>query len=217
MNPKNATPPRKLVSSIEELVAIASSQTRSSLIMAVKSAQDSQKKAMIVQDIIKKGGGRRIVKSHAQRTASVALTDSALTITVSGWGKLTKRQKQAVARAYGVEPQRDIDKVKQFYEAHKEEFAQQGFGDEGYAPIGQMSDPKDEPGKHHLSHAEKQAAAISGATALGVSKKVCKRDCRPYFYALAKIMGLAYTIADPEGTYIFYPTGTINFLPSTNI
>jgi hypothetical protein len=44
MNPKNATPPRKLVSSIEELVAIASSQTRPSLIMAVKSAQESQKK-----------------------------------------------------------------------------------------------------------------------------------------------------------------------------
>lgn len=212
INPKNTTPPRQLVASIEELVADAPPEVRGHLIAAVKSAQDSLQKAMIVEDIIKKGGGSMVVKRHKRRTGAVTQTDTGLTVTVSGFGQLTNRQKEAVAKAMGVELSRNVEVVQAFYESHKEEFAKHGFGT-GYAPIGHMSDPKAEPGKHHLSHAEKQAEAISGATALGVSKAMCTRDCRPYFYALAKIKQQAYTIADPEGTYIFYPSGLINFLP----
>lgn len=215
VNPKNATPPRKLVASIEELVADAPPEVRGHLIAAVKSAQDSLQKAMIVEDIIKKGGGSMVVKRHKRRTGAVTQTDSGLTVTVSGFGQLTNRQKKAITKTMDIELLRNVEAVQAFYESHKEEFAKHGFGS-GYAPIGHMSDPKAEPGKHHLSHAEKQAEAISGATPLAVSKAMCTRDCRPYFYALAKIKGQAYTIADPEGTYIFYPSGVINFLPHSD-
>ena len=108
--------------------------------------------------------------------------------------------------------------VRAYYEAHKQEFAEMG-----YAPLGHFGDPvrptkknpkqKPEPGKHHLSHAEKQAEAVSGGRAIGVSRPVCGKDCYPYFFALAKIKGQTFTIADPDGTYVFYPGGPIKFLP----
>jgi hypothetical protein len=154
-----------------------------------------------------------IVASHEQRNASVAKTNKGDIITISSFGQLTQKQQKAVADAMGVEITRDIRKVEEFYERNKEKFAREGFGEDGYAPIGHMSDPKDQPGKHHLAHAEKQAAICSGATSLGVSEAVCPKDCLPFFYALAKITGQTYTIADPKGVYVFYPTGIINKLP----
>ena len=218
INPKNKAPDHELVASIEELVANAPPEAKAGLIAAVNAAQDAQKKSMEVYTIIT-GGAPQPIEAHEPKTAAVAVPDTGPpVITVSGWGSLTKWQKREVAAKMGVPPEQNEPLVKAYFEAHKDEFKALGYG-----PLGHFGDPTGptkktptqgpEPGKHHLSHAEKQAEAISGAKAIGVSRAVCRKDCYPYFFALAKIKGTTFTIADPDGTYIFYPGGPIKFLP----
>lgn len=67
-------------------------------------------------------------------------------------------------------------------------------------------------GRVHGSHAEKQAAVLSPDDPVGVSKPMCL-DCQAWFRQRAIDRGVPQFVADPEGTRVFMPDGTVHMEP----
>jgi hypothetical protein len=67
-----------------------------------------------------------------------------------------------------------------------------------------------ESGKVRGSHAEKQAAVLWPDKPIGVSKDVCS-DCQAWYQARAIERGVPQIVADPTGTRVFMPDGTVYF------
>ena len=65
-------------------------------------------------------------------------------------------------------------------------------------------------GKVRGSHAEKQAAVLSPDDPVGVSKPMCS-DCQAWFRQRAIDRGVPQVVADPDGTRVFMPDGTVHF------
>lgn len=60
------------------------------------------------------------------------------------------------------------------------------------------------------SHAEKQAAVLSPDAPVGVSKAMCS-DCQAWFRNRAVERSVPQFVADPNGTRVFMPDGTVHF------
>jgi hypothetical protein len=210
INPEEKTKKRDLaaVERIEELVKGAEPAVAAQIIASVKAAQESQQKAKEVHKILT---NRNFVRPTLKLQKTVAVSGN--TVTVSGWNSLTPRMKEAVAQRLGMSLDQDTQKVREYYEQHKDEFKQ--FG---YEPEEHPFDPKAKPdqdkesGKYYTSHAEKQASVIAPSTSIGVSKSVCEEDCYPYLHALAQVRKQNIAVADPDGVWVFYSNGSVKFL-----
>jgi hypothetical protein len=64
------------------------------------------------------------------------------------------------------------------------------------------------PGKYSLSHAEKQAYALTSMPTVGVSRGMCE-DCQAFFLQSAKDTQKVLVVADPEMARVFLPNGTM--------
>ena len=63
-------------------------------------------------------------------------------------------------------------------------------------------------GQYYASHAERQLSLTAKEPIIGVSRPVCN-DCQGYFTKLAQHEGRCWYVTDPDGTWIFYPDGTV--------
>ena len=64
------------------------------------------------------------------------------------------------------------------------------------------------PGQYYASHAERQESITAKEPAIGVAKELCD-DCPGCFSRLAQYEGRCWYVTDPDGTWIFYPDGTV--------
>ena len=63
-------------------------------------------------------------------------------------------------------------------------------------------------GQYYASHAERQESITAKEPAIGVAKELCD-DCPGCFSRLAQHEGRCWYVTDPDGTWIFYPDGTV--------
>jgi len=203
INPKEKKqmPELEVVANIEDFVKCAEPAIAKELMDSVKTAKSSQKKAQEVYEILKSG---KLVKPkmNAQKTIAVSEDTAAL----SGWGSLNLKWKKAISEKIGLSLEQDESKVREYYENHKQEFAQYGYQTKDWA-----LDPEDDLGKHYRSHAEKQISVIKPSFSIGVSRSVCKEDCYPYLHALAQVRKQNLVVADPDGVWVFYTNGEVKF------
>ena len=109
--------------------------------------------------------------------------------TLSGWGGKTTNRPSEFQK-----PNVDAVLAKQEEIGHPTKRA--GFYDNGVA------------GSFNASHAERQLSLTAKEPAIGISKDLCK-DCQGYFTKLAQHEGRCWYVTDPDGTWIFYPDGTV--------
>ncbi|WDF54386.1 hypothetical protein [Mucilaginibacter sp. KACC 22063] len=67
-------------------------------------------------------------------------------------------------------------------------------------------------GKYNSSHAEKKVLVNSPNEPVGVSRPMCV-DCQSFAQKQAIATGKEVIVSDPEGTRIFNPDGTVEFIP----
>lgn len=184
-----------------------------------------------LQTEVEIGGGR---PSEAEITAAVAAATGARATAV---GELTKQglEKKTVACGNGKcfvsgwgDEEAYLATVTQLFEAGKEKerfisVEEQIQAEEERKKTGKRTrieglpyDPRragamDQQigaGAYSASHAEKQAAIMTGSQSIGVSRAMCG-DCQNYFKALAQSTKKMYVVADPGVVRVFLPDGTV--------
>ncbi|NJK69603.1 MAG: hypothetical protein HC941_26535 [Microcoleus sp. SU_5_3] len=187
-------PDLEVVAKIEDLVKNTEPTIATEIMAYVKVAQDYQKKAEKVYEILTSG---KLVKPKMSSRKTIAVSEN--TAIVSGWDSLNLKWQKTIAEQLHLSLKQDESQVKEFYQAHQTEFAQYGYQTRTWE-----LDPEEEPGKHYRSHAEKQISVIKPSPAIGISRAMCEEDCYPYFHALAQMRKQNLVVADPEGVWVFY-------------
>lgn len=204
VNPSIKSAKRDLITvHIDELVKYADPEVASKLKKAIDLSQEKQRKAAEIYKLLRS----RLVKRKLPRTKTIAVGENVATI--SGWNSLKPQWKALIAQQLGLFLKQDALKVRIFVEKHQEEFKQVGYETQNH-----NFDPKDKPGFHYQSHAEKQALALSSDSvvpSVGVSRNICAEDCYPYLSAFAQIKKQNLVVADPIGVWLFYSNGTVKF------
>lgn len=67
-------------------------------------------------------------------------------------------------------------------------------------------------GKYNSSHAEKQLLTERPNEPTGVSRPMCS-DCQGFASKQAVATGQDVVVSDPNGTHVFYPDGSSEFIP----
>lgn len=189
----------EVVAKIDDLVNNTEPTIAAQIMASIKVAQDYQKKAKKIYEILTSG---KLVKPKMSTRKTIDVSEN--TATVSGWESLNLKWKKAIAEQLNLSLEQDEGKVKEYYQAQETEFAQYGY----QTRVWEL-DPEDEPGKHYRSHAEKQVSAIKPSSAIGISRAMCEEDCYPYFHALAQIRKQNLVVVDSEGVWVFYKNGQV--------
>ncbi|BAZ15340.1 hypothetical protein NIES4071_72120 [Calothrix sp. NIES-4071] len=192
----------EVVANIQDLVSNLEPVIATQIMANIDRANYLKKNAEEIYSLLTSG---RLVKPKMNNRKTIAVSGNIATI--SGWDSLNLKWKQAIKQNKGISLEQDESKVKEYYKKFITVFNQYGY----YVKVWEL-DPKQDPGKHYRSHAEKQISVIQPDSSIGVSRGVCEEDCYPYFYALAQIRQQDIVIADPNGIWLFYSHGQVKFV-----
>ncbi|HEX7809068.1 MAG TPA: hypothetical protein VF608_10090, partial [Thermoanaerobaculia bacterium] len=181
--------------------------------------------------------GKTISMSGQAVTPAIVKPSPADILTISGWGSVTDaRRKYAQGKQLVLEM--NVPLVRSWIVANAAGLAKFGYTTAPHPFDFRAVDPNTQQkqvwrGSYFQSHAEKQSfiSALEGLSTEidkltgesknmkktgegpivtgAVSRPVCSTDCFPFMRAAAQLTGAAIVLADPQGVWIFEPSGFV--------